>query len=65
MQKWFKILVLPFLVLFLLAGNAMADNITIYDGAGSSGLDGIGEVGEVEPGMNTNSIWDLQAFLLD
>ena len=62
MRNLFKILIVPFLAMFLLAGAAMADNITIYDGAGSSGTDG---VGEVEPGMNTNSIWDLQAFLLD
>ncbi len=65
MQNLFKIFIVSFLSVFLLAGAAMANNITIYDGAGSSGTDGVGEVGEVEPGMNTNSIWDLQAFLLD
>ncbi len=65
MQKWFKILVLPFLVLFFLAGTAMADNITIYDGRGYSGIDTGFEVGETEPGMINSLEWDLQAFFYE
>jgi len=65
MQKWFKILIVPFLVLFLLAGTTMADNITIYDGRGGF-VNGIGgEVDETEPGMINSPGWDLQAFMLD
>ncbi len=65
MQKWFKILVLPFLVLFFLAGTAMADNITIYDGRGYSGIDTGFEVKETEPGMINSLEWDLQAFFYE
>jgi hypothetical protein len=65
MQKWFKFLILPFLLLFLGAGTAMAVNITIYDGRGYNGT-GIGfEVGETEPGMVNSIDWDLQAFLFE
>ena len=65
MQKWFKILILPFLVLFLLAGTALADNITIYDGRGYLGTGTGNEFDETEPDMILSSDWDLQAFLLN
>lgn len=65
MQKWFKILILPFLVLFLLAGTAMAVNITIYDGRGYNGTGTGFEIGETEPGMINSLDWDLQAFLYE
>ncbi len=65
MQKWYKILILPFLVLFFLAGTAMADNITIYDGRGYKGIDTGFEVGETEPGMVRSLDWDLQAFFYE
>lgn len=66
MQKWFKILILPFLLLFLLAGTAMANNITIFDGRTNGTGTGVGdEVGETEPGMINSLEWDLQAFILD
>jgi len=65
MQKWFKILILPFLLLFLLAGTAMAVNITIYDGRGYNGTGTGFEVEETEPGMINSLDWDLQAFLYE
>ncbi|MFC1876697.1 PEP-CTERM sorting domain-containing protein [Thermodesulfobacteriota bacterium] len=65
MQKLFKILVVPFLVLFLCAGTAIADNITIYDGAGYLADGQGGEVNETEEGMVNSLEWDLQAFLLE
>ncbi len=65
MQKWFKILILPFLVLFLLAGSAMAVNITIYDGRGYYGQGTGFEKEETEPGMINSLDWDLQAFLYE
>ena len=67
-QKWFKILILPFLVLFLWAGTAMADNITIFDGRSQypgTGWYGTNENDEVEPGMVANQFWDLEAFELE
>ncbi len=65
MNRWLKLLVVPFLVLFLFAGGAMATNITIYDENGSAGV-GIGrEDNEAEPGMVQSQIWDLEAFILE
>ncbi len=65
MTRLFTLLVVPFLVLFLSAGGAMAINITIWDGNGDGEnvLYG-GEDGETEPGMINSQIWDLEAFLL-
>jgi hypothetical protein len=52
-----------------LSNSAMAisygTNITIFDGAGDSGLNGIGEDEETEPGMQVNQGWDLEGFFLD
>ena len=65
MDRWLKLLVLTFLVLFLCVGNAMSMNITIYDENGYSGSGQGGEDNETEPGMVNTQIWDLEAFLLD
>lgn len=74
MQKLFKILIVPFLVLFLCAGSAFAinfnDEITIYDNKiGSSSNStynawwgNLDEDQEVEPGMQTGQLWDLEGF---
>ncbi len=51
--------------LLLSAGNVLADNITIYDGAGYNGT-GVGyEDSETEPGMVNSQAWDLEGFFLD
>jgi len=65
MQKRFNILMASFFAVFLLAGVAVADNITIWDGRGDQVSGMGGEVGETEPGMINRPEWDLQAFLLD
>ena len=66
--------ILPFLIVaaFLLAGSAMAENITIYDnrvsGTGTNWYNmgnNPGEDQEVEPGMVTGQAWDLEGFFLD
>ena len=64
MKRTLPILLIPMLMLFLIAGNAVAvdlgTNITIWDG---SGVDYEDE--EVEPGMQPGQKWDLEAFFLD
>ena len=68
MNRMFKLFVVPFLVLFLFVGGAMAENITIWDGIvaiGDSPPVGDGEKGEVEPGMQTRQAWWLESFALD
>jgi len=39
-----------------------ADNITIYDGSGYTGVGTGGEDRETEPGMVNSQVWDLEAF---
>jgi len=53
--------------LFMTAGSAFGNNITIYDNRSSAttGWYGMQEDQEVEPGMIANQNWDLEAFLLD
>ncbi len=65
-RKFFsRIVLILFLSVFLIFGNAVATNITIDDGNGYTGS-GVGyEVGETEPGMVNSLIWDLQSFHLD
>ena len=63
MNRWLKLLVVPFLVLFLFTGGAMATNITIYDGNGYYGTGQGWEDDETEPNMVNSQIWDLEAFL--
>jgi hypothetical protein len=65
MRHFFKILILPFLVLLLCASSVSATNITIYDKNGYSGVGQGGEDQETEPGMINNQSWDLEAFLLE
>ena len=65
MKQFVKIMIVPFLVLFLFADGAMATNITIYDGNGYYGTGQGGEDNETEPGMVNSQIWDLEAFLLE
>lgn len=68
MSRLFKLLIVPFLVLFLYVGGATAEDITIWDGIvapGDSPPAGDGEKGEVEPGMQTNQGWWLESFELD
>jgi hypothetical protein len=52
---------------FTLIGSsiATADNITIYDGRGYSGIGVGGEDNETEPGMINDQSWDLEAFTLN
>ena len=64
MKGFFKLLIVPFLILFLSAGGAMATNITIWDGNGYATNSVGGEDQETEPGMINSQIWDLEAFLL-
>lgn len=60
-------------VMGFLCGNAMAEDITIPDGAGDgsdlgwhrSGPTNASEDNEVEPGCATGQVWDLEAFLYD
>lgn len=65
MNRLLKLLVVPFLILFLFAGGAMATNITIYDGNGYYGTGQGWEDGETEPNMVNSQIWDLEAFFLE
>ncbi len=66
MNRWPKLLVVPFLVLLLCSGSAMATNITIWDG---NPLNQIGsgdrEDNEAEPGMVQTQTWDLEAFIME
>jgi hypothetical protein len=79
MIRWLKLLILPFLVLFLFSGGAWALNlgtdITIFDqrerndytwysGANDTRTN-INEDNEVEPDMQRNQVWDLEGFFLD
>ena len=53
-------------LMFLMAQNAWALNITISDGNyDSSSWNGDYEDNEVEPGMVTGQDWDLEAFVLN
>ena len=67
MTRWLKLLVVPFLVLFLLVGGAFGSNITIFDKNGSI-TDGIGQGGEdqeTEPGMVNRQAWDMEGFFIN
>lgn len=72
MKPILKVAIIPFLALFLLAGNALAVdyglNITIGDGnyydpriGQNQGL----EDEETEPGMVNSQAWDLEGFFID
>ena len=66
MKQFSKILVLLLVAGFLMAGSAMAADITIYDNRSSSvsGWYGQQEDNEVEPGMVATQAWDLEKFTL-
>ena len=77
MNRWLKLLVVPFLVLFLFNSDAFSvslseyvtgTEITIFDGLkGGSRLwwDTENEDQEVEPNMVNNQSWDLEALILE
>lgn len=67
MNRWLKLLVVPFLVLFLLVGGAFGSNITIFDKNGdiTYGIGQGGEDQETEPGMVNSQAWDMEGFFLD
>ena len=76
MNRCLKLIVIPFLVLYIFAGGAWAldlgADITIFDQReGSTGYFGTTDVrtavredNEVEPGMQAQQRWDLEAFFL-
>jgi len=57
-----NIIVISLIAVFFFAGNALAGNITIFDGMGTYGEK---EDGTVEPNCVNNQSWDLEAFLFD
>lgn len=68
MKKYSIILLMTFLSVFLVAGSALATQITINDnreGGTSSWHTNVNEDQEVEPGMVANQSWDLEGFFLD
>lgn len=65
LNRSFKLLSVMLLMLFLFVGGAMATNITIWDGNGTSGVGKVYEDNEAEPGMVQSQIWDLEAFILE
>lgn len=67
MKTYSKILLTSLLAIFLIAGNAMALNITIDDNRQSSGTwySPTTEDQEVEPGMVNTQVWDLEGFFLE
>ena len=72
MKTYFKLMIIPFLVLFLLSGTSIAapfgTNITIsdqnYNTSGNSWYTNH-EDQEVEPGMSDKQEWDLEGFFLN
>lgn len=66
MRADLKILIITMIAIFITAGNALATNITIYDGSSSAetGWYGKLEDQEVEPNCVKDQAWDLEAFFL-
>ena len=68
MKNLSKILIFSVLTIFLMAGSALATEITINDnreGSGHSWWTNTDEDQEVEPGMIANQSWDLEGFFLN
>ena len=66
--KLSKVLLFSVLTIFLMAGSALAIEITINDnreGTGNSWWENTNEDQEVEPGMVYNQSWDLEGFFLN
>jgi len=70
-KTYFKLMIIPFLAVFLLSGNLFAlefgTNITIYDEHSSTSKLWWSdrEDQEVEPGMVANQSWDMEGFFWD
>ncbi|RPH50437.1 MAG: PEP-CTERM sorting domain-containing protein [Desulfobacteraceae bacterium] len=71
-MKNLKVILILAVSLIICISDAFADNITIYDDrvSGSVGTwanrgTDPGEDQEVEPGMQTGQVWDLEGFFLD
>ena len=67
-NKLSKILLFSVLTIFLMAGSALAIEITINDnreGSGNSWWTNTDEDQEVEPRMVANQTWDLEGFFLN
>jgi hypothetical protein len=69
MKSAAKLLLVAVLGIFLFTGSALAGNITIFDNrkatSGDAWYTTTNEDQEVEPGMVTGQVWDLEAFILN
>jgi hypothetical protein len=65
MNKLFKLLSVMAVVALLTGATAFALDITVYDGNSSANTGWYGKIedGEVEPGMQRDQGWDLEAFI--
>ncbi len=64
-KSFLRMSTILFLSIFLLSGNVIASNITIWDEDGYTSRNQGGEDYETEPGMIRNQNWDLEGFFQD